>query len=147
MDLLASVMPNEFPYQQEHAGERNSHTRRMGRTRRDNKITRVKKTTRTNAGPDLKRHRDDHTHGKRAPGDGTRVACPETHVRKRMSGNMRRMLETCVACLKHASHVWRRMSGNMRFKEQGGPREHQPIRDSGTQGVAAVDQSEGNLGD
>ena len=54
MDLLASVMPNEFPYQQEHAGERSSHTRRMGRTRRDNKITRVKKTTRTNAGPDLK---------------------------------------------------------------------------------------------
>ena len=113
-------------HQQEHAGERSNHTRRMGYTCRDNKTTRVKKTTKT----DTPKHMSGNACMTNARLDTTpqdRVAC----------------LDTCKenACLRHASHVWKRMSGkrmsstNMRFRTRrslrGPPRRlvpHQPIR-------------------
>ena len=75
MDLLASAMPNESQHQQQYAGERNSHARKMGPMHTDDTTIRMKKTT----GPDLNQHRDHHVHGRRASGH-------PMHAWKRMYG-------------------------------------------------------------
>ena len=125
MDLLASAMPNESQHQQQHAGERNNHARKMGPMHTDDTTIRTKKTAGTSAGPDLNQHRDHHAHGRRASGHSMH-AWKRMHGQRRYSHNIsgpRRVFgETRVSKRMYEPymrHVYTRGPGNTRFGIHG----------------------------